>query len=598
MTWEIGFIIFLLVAALISFALEKISADLTALAVFAALLVSGILSPEEAFTVFTNPAPIAVGAMFILSAALEKSGAIDLVSMLLRRLARFGYGPFLLVMCLTAAVVSAFINNTLVVVIFLPVVMTMAREIGVAPSKLLIPLSFASIFGGASTLIGTSTNLLVSGVARDYGEPAIGMFELVGIGVPLLIVGIGYLYFFGRRYLPARDTLTSILTEDERREYIIEAFVRESSPLAGKSLEETGILKEKGMRVISIVRGGSVLQTELGKVVLQPGDRLELASRPSGVARARGLEGIDLAVEAESGLEPIAAREGMIVEGVIGPNSFLLGKSLAEAKFRQRYRMIALGIHRRGKRARGELSKIRLEFGDTLLLLGGESAIDDLRGGEDILIIDRPYVPAEVRRLKLSFVAAVIVAAMAASAVGLAPIEIGAVVGCVILFLSGILKPRDGYRAVQWNIMFLIFGMLALGKAMEQTGTAEFFARGIVAGSARWFPEAFQPVLMLAAIYLLTSVLTEILSNNASAVLSATLAIGLARLLDVDPRPFIVAVAMGASASFATPIGYQTNTYVYGVGGYRFLDFVKFGAPLKLLFFLVSVVLIPLLWAF
>ncbi len=598
MSWEIIFIIALLAAALASFVLERFPPDLTALLVISALLLSGILTPREAFSVFSNPAPIAVGAMFILSAALEKCGAIDLAAGLLRKLVPLGSTVFILVMVLTVAVVSAVINNTLVVVVFLPVLVGLSRELKIVPSRLLIPLSFAAIFGGTCTLIGTSTNLLVSGIAADYGQAPLGMFELAPAGLPLLAIGTVYLVFFGPRLLPERETLSTILSEEERREYIIEAYVRTGSPLVGKTLGESGVWRDKTTRVIAVIRSGLTLQTDLKSLTLQAGDRLELASRPSGIARTRALEGLDLSAELKQDLEPIAAHEALIVEGVIGPSSGLIGRTLREVNFRQSYRMIVLGVHRRGKRIRQDVAEIRLEFGDTLLLLGADNALNRLRRGEDILVIDRPYVPSRFRRSRILLVIGVLVAVMGAATAGLAPVEMGAVLGCVFLFVCGIIKPREGYRSIHWNLMFLIFGMLALGVAMEKTGTSAFFARSLLSVSTRWFPGFPRPLLLLAGVYLLTAILTEILTNNASAVLISGLAIGIAQDLGVNPRPFIVAVALAASSSFSTPIGYQTNVYVYGVGGYRFLDFVKFGTPLKLIFFIASMILIPLIWSF
>ncbi len=598
MSWEIIFIIVLLAAALASFLIGRFSPDLTALLVMAALLVSGILSPREAFSVFTNPAPIAVGAMFVLSAALEKSGAIDQAALVLRRLTPSGPAVFTLVMILGAAAVSAIINNTLVVVVFLPVVVRLSRELRIASSKLLIPLSYAAIFGGSCTLIGTSTNLLVSGIAVDYGQRALGMFELAPIGLPLLAIGTLYLVLFGRRFLPARDTFSSLLSEKERREYIIEAFVQPDSPAIGKTLEEAGIGRDRKIMVIAVIRGGLTLQADLQTLTLEAGDRIDLVARPSGIAHARSLKGIDLSTELELDLEAISTHEALIVEGVIGPNSGLLGRTIREVNFSQRYRMVVLSVHRRGKGMREDVANLRLEFGDTLLLLGAENALNLLRQGEDILVIDRPYVPARVRHWRIATVLAVIASVIAAATTGLAPIETAAVVACVVLFASGVIKPADGYRAVKWNLLFLIFGMLSLGLAMEKTGTSAFFARGLFAVSSRWFPSLPQPLVLLVGIYLLTTLLTEILTNNASAVLIAGLAIGIAQAMGVSPRPFIVAVALAASASFATPIGYQTNVYVYGVGGYRFFDFFRIGAPLKLIFFIASMILIPMLFPF
>ncbi|KQC13256.1 MAG: potassium transporter TrkA, partial [Methanosaeta sp. SDB] len=484
------------------------------------------------------------------------------------------------------------------VVVFLPVVVRLSRELRIASSKLLIPLSYAAIFGGSCTLIGTSTNLLVSGIAVDYGQRALGMFELAPIGLPLLAIGTLYLVLFGRRFLPARDTFSSLLSEKERREYIIEAFVQPDSPAIGKTLEEAGIGRDRKIMVIAVIRGGLTLQADLQTLTLEAGDRIDLVARPSGIAHARSLKGIDLSTELELDLEAISTHEALIVEGVIGPNSGLLGRTIREVNFSQRYRMVVLSVHRRGKGMREDVANLRLEFGDTLLLLGAENALNLLRQGEDILVIDRPYVPARVRHWRIATVLAVIASVIAAATTGLAPIETAAVVACVVLFASGVIKPADGYRAVKWNLLFLIFGMLSLGLAMEKTGTSAFFARGLFAVSSRWFPSLPQPLVLLVGIYLLTTLLTEILTNNASAVLIAGLAIGIAQAMGVSPRPFIVAVALAASASFATPIGYQTNVYVYGVGGYRFFDFFRIGAPLKLIFFIASMILIPMLFPF
>ncbi len=598
LTPEIVAVYVLLVLTLVSFAWEKIPADLTAMTLFAIILLTGLLPHERAWDVFANPAPITVGAMFILSAALSKCGVIETLASSMEGLTRLGFTWFVFFMLLVVASISAFINNTPVVVVFMPVVLSLAKKLDVPASKLLIPLSYASIFGGTCTLIGTSTNLLVSSVGQSRGLDPFGMFEIGKVGLPILFIGILYLILFGRKLLPVRETLTSILSEDERREYITEAFVQHDSPLVGKSAEESGLTKAKGIRIMEIVRDGVAVPGDLNRIDLDTGDRLVLACRPSGIAHARNVEGIDFVAESGLGLEQIAAHEGLLVEGIIGVNSPLIGKTVREINFRQRYRVIILAIHRRGRNVREQLETLRMEFGDTLLMLGTDRAVNNLRNAEDIMLIDRPPIPAQNMRRKIPIVLGTIAGVVFTASTGILPIEVAAVVGVVIIFLSGCLKPTEGYASIQWSILFIIFGMLGMGIAMEETGASAYLAWNLIGFVKAYIPESMQPYFILACIYLLTNILTEILSNNAAALLVAVLAIGLAESLHVDPRPFLIAVAIAASASFSTPIGYQTNTYVYGVGGYRFTDFTKVGVPLNLLYFVGAMLIIPIFWKF
>jgi di/tricarboxylate transporter len=596
MTWEIAFVLGLLVLALLAFVWEKYPADIVALSVFSILLLSGTLPRDKAMAVFANPAPITVAAMFVLSAALVKCGAIDYLSSWVERAVFLPYQIVLFLLIVLVAFSSAWINNTPVVVVFVPVVLSLARRMKLPASKFLIPLSYAAILGGCCTLIGTSTNLVVNGMLIERGQPGMSMFELSWIGVPAAIIGALYLALFGKRLLPTRETLTSILTDDERREYLTEAFVPPGSPLQGKSLKAAGLVSARGFRVIEVVRNGIAIDLHNETTPLHAGDRLVLACRPSGIARARAMPGFDFT--AEAGLEQIAAHEGVVFEGAVAPNSELIGRSIGEINFRQRFRVIVLAVHRGGKSVREKIEDLPLEMGDILLMMGTPQAISTLRQGDDIILFDRPPLPSFSLHTRIPLVLAIIASVVLAETFGLVSIEIGAIAGSVLVCLTGCLKSRDAYESIEWNLMFVIFGMLALGTAMQHTGAAAWLAHNVVAGVDYFVSGPSKPIIMLACLYLVTTVLTEILSNNAVAALMVPIALGIAAEVGLDPRPFIIAIAFAASAAFATPIGYQTNTYVYGIGGYRFKDFIRIGVPLNILCFAVAMYVIPRVWTF
>ena len=598
MTLDIVLVFAILLLALASFVWEKVPVEVTAIAVFGIILAVGLLPVQTALTVLSNPAPVTVGAMFMVSAGLEKCGAIEILTGYFKKIAKAGYIPFLFVMIISVAFISAFINNTPVVVIFMPVLLSLARQMDVPASKLLIPLSYASIFGGVCTLMGTSTNILISGIAESYDLAPFSMFELAQAGLPLLVLGTIYLMLFSRKRLPIRETLTQILSPEERREFITEAIIHHNSPIAGKSLIESRILKTPGVRVLEIFRGSISIPDKLNEVVLQAGDRLVLACKPHGIAQARSVEGLDFLGEIGEGLEQIAASEGSIVEGFIGPNSSIVGKTVGEIDFRQRFRMIILALHRRGKNVKEKLETLPLEFGDTLLMMGTDQAIGSLRSSNDIILLDKPHVPSRSRRKKIPIVVATILGIVGFTTFTNFPIVASAIIGIGVLLVTKCISSKEAFSSVGWNIIFLIYGMLALGLAMQETGASKLLADNAIAGVSTFVPIEWQPYVMLAVLYIMCSVLTEILSNNATAALLAPVGITIAATMGVDPRAFLVVTAIASSASFATPIGYQTNTFVYGVGGYRFSDFIKFGLPLNLMYFSVCVFLIPRIWPF
>lgn len=605
MNWEIIYVLVVLALAIVSFAMERLTPDQTAAGVFGLLLIGGVLpwanklpEPDTLLLVLSNPAPLTIAAMFVLSEGLKRCGAIEGIAGVLTQLTGLGYKRFLVVMIVVVAVISAFINNTPVVMVFLPVVLALARALNVPASKLLIPLSYASIFGGVCTLVGTSTNILASGILETNGYDPISMFELAAIGVPIFFAGTIYLVFIGQRLLPRRESLTAMLTEEERKEYIAEAYVQKGSPVAGKTPAEASLTPKKGVRVLEIIRHEVAIRVDPQKTILEEGDRLILSFRPSGFAHARSIEGVDFSADQTLGVETITAHEGSLVEGVIGPMSTIAGKTIKEISFRQRFRLVVVAIHRNGINLREKLEESPLRSGDTLLLMGTDRAIENLRRSDDILLLDRPSTPARNRAKQMPIVIGVVAAAILLATFNIIPIVAGAVIAVAFLFVTQILQPKEGYASVEWSILVLIYSMLALGMAMDATGASALLASGLsILGDLAPSPE-LQPFFVLAGLFLACSITTELLSNNAAVVLLTPLAFSLAASLGLDPRPFVIAVCIAASASFATPIGYQTNTYVYGVGGYRFLDFARVGLPLNFIYFAVGVFLIPRIWPF
>jgi di/tricarboxylate transporter len=596
MTWQIALVFLLLLVTLASFVREKYAPDLTALALLVALIATGLLPIEKAFSVFANPAPITIGAMFVLSAALVKCGAIDCFVHLIEYAAGWSYGVVVFLLVILVATVSAFVNNTPVVVVFIPVVLSLARRMQLSPSKLLIPLSYAAVLGGTCTLIGTSTNLIVNGISTARGLPPMSMFELAALGVPTALIGGVYLALMGKKLLPDRQMLTSILTSEERREYITEAFVQPNSKVLGRSFSEAGLTGAKGIRVLELVRDGVAAPLEPQRLRLQAGDRLILACRPKGIVHTRGIAGVDLVSELHLGLEQIAAHEGSLVEGVVTPTSDLVGSTLQEINFRQRFRVVVLAIHRHGRNLREKIDSSAIESGDVLLMMGTDQAIQGLRTGDDIIMFDHPPLPARTHNKRLPIAIMVAVGIIVTASFNWVPIELGALAGGVVLCFTGCIKPKDAYDAIEWNILFLIFGMLAMGLAMEHTGAAALVAEKTVAAVNYVVPAAHKGMAMLACMYFITALFTEVLSNNAVAALMTPIAIGVAEHLGVHTRPFVIAVMFAASAAFATPIGYQTNTYVYGIGGYKFGDFLRIGIPLNILCFVVAMLVIPKVW--
>lgn len=605
MTWEIAVVLALVVFALVQFVRERWPTDLTGLAVFAILLILSQLPLQNTFpearallAVFSNPAPITVAAMFVLSNALERTGALSRALVRLENVGNIGPRGLLLILMLGTALVSAFINNTPVVVVGLPIAIHLANRAGVSASIFLIPLSYASIFGGTCTLVGTSTNILASGLLADRGHAPFGMFETGAVGLPLLLLGTAYVVWFGPRLLPHRKTLAQDLSEGGFSEYVVEADVIRGSDAEGKTLREAGLGPRTGVRVLEVLRSEDPVFEPLDQMRLRGGDRLVIAAPPGAVANVLTMQGIRLDVEQTEHGQELVSREGHLAEAIIGPLSELAGRTLRDLNFRQRFGLVVLAIHRRGTNLSRGFENVPLQPGDTLLMLGADAAIDNLRGSSELLLLDRPRVPTSAQRARTPLVIGTLAAVILLASLELVPIAVAALVGCVFLMVTGTLKPRQAYASVDWGLLFLIYSTLALGVAMEATGTAQFVAGNLAGWATEFVPLAWKPLLLLAVVFVITSTITELLSNNATVVLMMPIALGIATELGLDPRPFAIAITIAASASFATPIGYQTNTYVYSAGGYRFADFLRIGLPLNILYFIGAVAIIPLVWPF
>lgn len=606
-TADMGICLGLMAGAVVLFVWEKIPADVTSLLLLGALLATGVLEPRDAFVVFGNEAPLTVAAMFVLSAALLKTGGLDLLAGGLARTAGRSEWRSLVMIFLIAGASSAFINNTPVVAVLMPVVLRHARNHNIPASQLLMPLSVAAVLGGCCTLIGTSTNLVVHGMMQARGMEGFGMFSLAWVGLPLLAIGTVYTLIAAPKLLPRRETLTSLLTPEERRPTLVQVIVPRGSALIGRPLAEIPWLaepKKAGVRILEIRRSGTRLFEDLRQVRIRELDRLTLAvgsnafrtEAASHHLHLPGPGGDDLGVEV---LTPV---DGRVVEAVVAPGSEWIGRSLRELRLRNTLGLQVLAVHRDGRNLTANFALHALQAGDTLLLLGANPAIEEASRDDTNLILLEEHQEPEME-LHPSRWAGFVAGGAIAAVVGLAtfevvPISVAALCACAVLLLTRVLEPKEAYRSIDWQILMIICGTMSLGIAMDKTGAAQWLAETCAHGLERFLDPRYLPLAMLVFFVIATSVFTEFASNNGAAALMVPLAIETARHLDVSPMPFLVAVTLSASAAFATPIGYQTNTMVYGAGGYTFRDFLRMGTPLNLISWILQILLIPLVWKF
>ncbi len=584
---EIALVLAILVAAVALFASEKLPIDLVALLVLAMLLLSGLITAEEGISGFSNPATITVLAMFVLSAGIQKTGAVAALGRLLIRGDKYAFGLLAIVM-FTVAVVSAFVNNTAAVAVFLPLVLAAAAHRKIPASKLLIPLSFASQFGGVCTLMGTSTNLLVSSISDNHGYGAFSIFEFSRLGIIMVAAGLAYFLLIGRALLPVRrgEELTDVY---QLGDYITELRVMPDSPLIGKAIHESSLQKEHDITLIKLLRKDREMWAPANEP-LREGDVLLVEGNVKNILTLKDGQKLEIEPEFQLKDNTLQAKDLRLVEAVVAPRSRLVGRTLSSLDFARRFRLIVLAIQRRERALREKLDSVHLRFGDSLLVQGPSDEIAKLQRNDNFILLAPLELPS-LRRRKVPVALVIVSLVVGLAAFGIMPIVASAIVGAVAMVLTGCLRMDEAYDAVDWRVVVLLGGILPLGTAMEKSGVAELIAhRGIGLVSD------FGPVAVLAALYLVTAVLTEAMTNNASVVLMAPIAISSAVTLGVDPKPFLLAVTFAASTSFATPVGYQTNTMVYTAGGYRFTDFAKVGVPLNLIFWALAVYFIPKFW--
>ncbi len=588
---DITLTLLILLIAIILFATEWIRMDIVSLMVLLAVALTGLVTPEEAFSGFSNPAVITVGAMFVLGAGISYTGAISTVGEHL--LSMTGHNQTLMIAAImgTVAFFSAFINNIGATAVLMPVVIMMARRTKLPPSKLLIPLAFGSLLGGVCTLIGTPPNILINSLLMEYSGESFGMFSFTPLGLVLLALGISYMAFFGHKLLPQRKS-GSLTEAYQVKGYITEVEILEGSPLHGVTISKSMLEREFNMKVRALLRKRRKYPQPKRNRKLYAGDILFLEGDPKGILKVRKEKGLEVVPERDNPLPSTSEDKIVVVEASLTPTSDMVGKTLRQERFASTHGLRVLAIWRSGAPVVRKVDHVVLRFGDVLLLQGPEEKVRHLAQDHGVLVLGG-VDPVSYRPRRAPIAVATLLGVILMSVTGLAPIMVAATLGSLVMVLTRCLTIKEAYDSIDWPIIILIAGTLPLGHAMQNSGAAAVLAHMIIEGVG-----AHGPWIVLGAVFLITFCLTEVMSHAAAAVLVAPIAYNTAMEMAVSPRPFFMAVAIAASMCFMTPISHQSNALVMGPGGYKFFDYTRVGAPLNIMVWIVATLIIPILFPF
>jgi len=573
------------------FITEKLRVDVAALCVLAVLLLFRLLPPEQALYGFANPATAIIAAMFVISAGLVRTGLVEWIARHLDRIAGKRPRRLVIVLCVTVATLSAFLVNTATVAILIPVAVILSKTRNIAPSRVLIPLSFASQFGGVCTLIGTSTNILVNSMAVSQGLEPFRLFEFLPLGIILVVIGIIYLTLFSNALIPKRKSSDEQIDKYRLADYLSEMRVTAGSSFIGKSWRAMDKKNFSDIDLIKIIRDGKATW-RASATKIRENDFLLLHGNAEDLIKVKNAYGLETKADAAIDDNELQSDEIELIEALVPPRSRLLGRTLRGADYIKRYGCIVLAIQRRGKILRERLADISFDDGDTLLLQCDKESVNRIMESTD-LIVTNELTELHLRKDRALISFAIFVAMIVLIFFNIFPILIAAMLGAIAMVLGRCITIEEAYKSIDWKVIFLLGGIIPLGLALEQTGTAAWLAGAIVQPFV-----GMGPIIVLAVLYLITAILTAFMSNNASAILLVPIALSASELMGVSARPFLIAITFAASTSFATPIGYQTNTMIYTPGGYQFSDFARIGIPLNIIFWIVTVALTPLIWPF
>ena len=596
MTFEIAFVLGLVLLTFILFVTEKFSLDVTALLILTILFIGGFLSVEEAMSGFSNPAVIIISLLFILSHALQKTRILEYlivrINQLVSRSRSLGLGVYLL----TIAFASALMNNTAIVAIFMPVTIRLAHRYRMSPSKLLIPLSYAAIMGGTLTLVGTSTNLIVNSIYINNDGQPLGMFEFAKFGWITLTIGIIYVLTIAPKILPSRTVTSSLTQSYHMAGYLTEMKLSKDSPLVGSSCQQRNISQNYDVIVLDIQRGDRLITYKVGNEKLQADDILFVKGSVESFLQMKEVEKVSLLTDEKLTQNELEQEDNILIECMVTDQSNLIGKTIVNSNFRKRFYAFILAIRREGSIIRKKIAHVLIQSYDTLLIYGGRKELSKLANTSGFILLGE--VEEQLVKVRFWWVSIIlIIFTILFAAVGLLPIIKGALLSVVILLALRIITPNEAYQSIHWQVIILIAALIPLGTVIETTGTASFIGDSI-AQLVRLFSDSYQPYILLGITYLITMFLTEVSSNTATAIIMTPIVLSLSAKMGIDARPLIFGVCFAASASFSTPVGYQTNLMVYGPGGYKFSDFIKVGLPLSITLWLTAIIFIPMIWSF